>query len=115
MKQKITLGYPIELQFLNATLGICECHVSNTPGTQAPKWVSGTISRDYHTVVSLSLEGLHILQAPWKAMSKIRKNIYRSDVHINFELYDHFKGLRVFIPNTTLFTKYCLSQWIFTE
>ena len=45
-------------------------------------------------------------------VSKIRKNIYWSDIQVTFQLtlisYVH----RSFIPNKTAFTKYCLTQWI---
>ena len=42
-------------------------------------------------------------------VSKIRKNIYRSDIQITFELYAHFRCLHVFIPNKST---YCLTPWI---
>ena len=45
---------------------------------------------------------------------KIRKNIYKFDVQVTFDLYSHFRCLQVrsFIPNKITFTKYCLTQWI---
>ena len=43
-------------------------------------------------------------------VSKIRKNIYRSHVHVNFELYSHSYIYRSFISNKATFIKYCLAQ-----
>ena len=43
------------------------------------------------------------------AVLKIRKNSYRSDVQVTFELYGHFRS---FIPKKITFTKYSLTKWI---
>ena len=51
------------------------------------------------------------VQEAWAiAVSKIRENIYRSDVKVTFELYGHFKMFTG--PNKAIFTKYCLTQQI---
>ena len=40
-----------------------------------------------------------------KTGSRIRKNIYRSNVQVTFELYNHFRCYRSCIPNKIIFTK----------
>ena len=34
------------------------------------------------------------------------------NVQVIFELYGHFRCYKSFIPNKTIFTKYCLTKWI---
>ena len=47
------------------------------------------------------------------AVSKIRENIYRSNIQVTFELYSHFRCLQVLDSKIkTTFTKCCLTQWI---
>ena len=59
-----------------------------------------------------------MLQVFWRklcynstAVSKIRKNIYRSEAQVIFELYHYVRCLRYrsFIPNKTTFIKYCIT------
>ena len=57
-----------------------------------------------------------ILFLSWSWLNKAqckknRKNIYRSNVQVAFELYGHlFMG--PFIGHKTTFTKYCLTRWV---
>ena len=46
------------------------------------------------------------------SVSNFRENIYRSDAQVTFELYGHFKCLQSIIPNKTIYTKYCFTEWI---
>ena len=46
------------------------------------------------------------------SVPKIRKNIYRSDVHVTFSLTVVSDVYRCLISNKTTFIKYCLNQWI---
>ena len=46
------------------------------------------------------------------AMSRIKKNICRSDLHVTLSFTVILDGYRSFIPNKTTFTEYCLTQWI---
>ena len=47
------------------------------------------------------------------AVSKNRKNVYWSDVQVIFFSFTVISNVcSSFIPNETLFTKYCLTQWM---
>ena len=46
------------------------------------------------------------------SVPKNRKIFYRPDVQVIFVLYSYLRCLRSFIPNKTIFTKYCFTQWI---
>ena len=46
------------------------------------------------------------------AVSKIRKNIYKSDIQVTFKLYTHFSCLQILHSNKITFTEYGLTQWI---
>ena len=45
------------------------------------------------------------------SVSKIRINIYRSDIQLIFQLYGISYVYRSFVWNKTTFIKYCLTQW----
>ena len=61
------------------------------------RWIHVAVHRHYCVGVKNVFQRVlivHAVKAFVVAVSKIRKNIYRSDVQVTFELYGHFRCLQ---------------------